>query len=97
MSHKNKNKNKNFNNQKNNSNQSSFKKIPKLNLKEETKKTIAGIACFGVALILILSFFQLAGPLGQNIYRTFLYLFGWVYFFSPVIFIISGALFLGSI
>jgi S-DNA-T family DNA segregation ATPase FtsK/SpoIIIE len=98
MSHKNKNKNKNFNNQKNNNfNQSSFKKVPKLNLKEETKKTIAGIACFGVALILILSFFQLAGPLGQNIYKTFLYLFGWVYFFSPVIFIIAGALFLGSI
>lgn len=50
-----------------------------------------------MALILILSFFQLAGPLGQNIYRTFLYLFGWVYFFSPVIFVIAGIIFLGSI
>lgn len=98
MSHKHRNKNKNFNNQKdNNSNQSSFKKVPKLNIKEETKKTIASIACFGVALILILSFFQLAGPLGQNIYKAFLYFFGWVYFFSPVIFIIAGTLFLGSI
>jgi len=95
---KNKNKNKNFNNRKNNNSEQSFvEKIPKLNIAEETKKTIAGIACFGIALILILSFFQLAGPLGQNIYRAFLFLFGWVYFFSPVIFIIAGGIFLGSI
>ena len=91
-------KNKNFNNKNNKQNQQqSTKKMPKLNLKEETRKTVAGLACFGVALLLILSFFQLAGPLGQNIYRAFLYLFGWVYFFSPVIFIIAGAIFLGSI
>lgn len=65
-------------------------------LKKETKKTVAGLICFGIALLLILSFFKLAGPLGQNVYRTFFFLFGWVYFFSPVIFIIAGAIFVGS-
>ena len=91
---KHKNKNKNFNKNNNKQNQQSTKKMPRLNLKEETRKSIA---CFGMALLLILSFFQLAGPLGQNIYHTFLYLFGWVYFFSPIIFIIAGTIFFGSI
>jgi DNA segregation ATPase FtsK/SpoIIIE, S-DNA-T family len=92
-------KHKNFNKKNNNKQkqQPPTRKIPNLNLKEETKKTIAGLACFGIALLLILSFFQLAGPLGQNTYRAFLYLLGWVYFFSPVILIIAGAIFLGSI
>lgn len=69
-------------------------KEPKL--KKETKKTIAGIVCFGIALLIILSFFKMAGPVGDGIYRAFLFLFGWLYFFSPIIFIIAGSIFVGS-
>lgn len=71
-------------------------KIKEPRLKKETKKTVAGLICFGIALLIILSFFKLAGPLGQNVYRAFFFLFGWVYFFSPVIFIIAGSIFIGS-
>ena len=71
--------------------------IKELRIQKETKKTVAGLVCFGLALLIILSFFQLAGPLGQNIYKAFLFFFGWVYFFSPVIFIIAGAIFIGSL
>lgn len=49
-------------------------------LKTETKKTIIGIICLGVAILFILSFFRLAGPFGYFLYDTFYYLFGWVYF-----------------
>lgn len=71
-------------------------KIKEPRLKKETKKTVAGLICFGIALLIILSFFKLAGPLGQNVYQAFFFLFGWVYFFSPVIFIIAGSIFIGS-
>ncbi len=71
-------------------------KIKEPRLKKETKKTVAGLICFGIALLIILSFFRLAGPLGQNVYKAFFFLFGWVYFFSPVIFIVAGSIFVGS-
>jgi len=83
-------KNKNFRNKKEMKN-----KEPKL--KTETKKTVAGLISLGIALLIILSFFRLAGPLGQKIYQIFLFLFGWVYFFSPIIFIAAGAIFIGSL
>jgi len=83
-------KNKNFRNKKEIKNKEQ-------KLKAETKKTVAGLISFGIALLIILSFFRLAGPLGQKIYQIFLFLFGWVYFFSPIIFIAAGAIFIGSL
>ncbi len=65
-------------------------------LKTETKKTIIGIICLGVAILFILSFFRLAGPFGYFLYDTFYYLFGWVYFFLPVILVGAGIIFMGS-
>lgn len=79
-----------------NNKQKEEKRPKESKLKRETKKTIAGIICFGLALLIILSFFKLAGPVGENIYKTFLFLFGWLYFFSPIIFIIAGSIFIGS-
>ncbi|MDP2855612.1 MAG: DNA translocase FtsK [bacterium] len=81
---------------KNKSSKNKPEKIKEPRLKKETEKTVAGLICFGIALLIILSFFKLAGPLGQNVYRAFFFLFGWVYFFSPVIFIIAGSIFIGS-
>ena len=72
-------------------------KIKDPKLTTETKKTMAGIVCFGIALLLILTFFRLAGPLGENVYKDFLFLFGWLYFISPIIFIVAGAIFIGSL
>ncbi|HOX21551.1 MAG TPA: DNA translocase FtsK [Candidatus Paceibacterota bacterium] len=71
-------------------------KVKEPRLKKETKKTAAGLICFGISLLIILSFFELAGPLGQNIYQAFFFLFGWLYFFSPIILIIAGFIFIGS-
>jgi S-DNA-T family DNA segregation ATPase FtsK/SpoIIIE len=71
-------------------------KIKEPRLNKETKKTVAGLICFGISLLIVLSFFKLAGPLGQSVYRAFFFLFGWVYFFSPIIFIIAGSIFVGS-
>jgi S-DNA-T family DNA segregation ATPase FtsK/SpoIIIE len=69
----------------------------KWELKEETKKTILGIVCFGLAILFVLSFFRLAGPFGFFVYDIFYYLFGWVYFFLPVILLMAGGVFIGSV
>jgi len=69
----------------------------KWEIKEETKKTIFGIICFGLAILFILSFFRLAGPFGFFVYDIFYYLFGWVYFFLPVILLMAGGVFIGSV
>lgn len=65
-------------------------------LKSETKKTIVGIICFGLAILFVLSFFRLAGPFGYFLYDTLYYLFGWVYFFLPIILVGAGIIFISS-
>lgn len=81
------------------SKESKLSKIPKikLDLKDETKQTIIGIICLGIALILILSFFNMAGVFGFYIHKYLIYLFGWFYFLSPIILIIAGIIFLASL
>jgi len=67
-----------------------------IQLKSETKKTVVGIICFGLAILFILSFFRLAGPFGYFLYDTLYYLFGWVYFFLPIILVGAGIIFISS-
>jgi len=55
-----------------------------------------GIICFGLAILFILSFFRLAGPFGYFLYDTLYYLFGWVYFFLPIILVGAGIIFISS-
>jgi len=73
------------------------KEIPnglKWQVESEIKKSIMGIVCLGLAILVILSFFKLAGPFGFFLYDSFYFLFGWVYFLLPVSLIIAGLIFL---
>lgn len=67
------------------------------NLEERTRKIIVGIICLGIAIILLLSFFGGAGIAGYYIKKSFQYMFGWLYFLSPIIFISAGAIFISSL
>ena len=57
-------------------------------LKPEIKNSILGILFIALAIILILSAFNLAGPLGIFIYKIFNYLLGWGYFLLPILLIV---------
>lgn len=62
-------------------------------LHPDTKKSIWAIAFFGIALILILSRFAYAGPVGDFLYSSLYYLFGIGYYLLPLIlFVLSGLL-----
>ncbi|MCE9585357.1 DNA translocase FtsK [Candidatus Nomurabacteria bacterium] len=69
---------------------------PKVNLKSETKHTIASIACFLLALFLIMSVFDMTGMAGRFIYKVFHYLFGLGYALLPTLFILLGSSFIKS-
>jgi len=73
------------------------KEIPnglKWQVESEIKKSIMGIICLGMAILVVLSFFKLAGPFGFFLYDSFYFLFGWVYFLLPIALIIAGIIFL---
>jgi len=57
----------------------------KLQLEPEIKNSILAVLFSALALILILSFFNLAGSLGRFIFKMFDYLLGWGYFLLPVL------------
>jgi len=84
-------------NKKQENNRKRILKEAELQLKAETKKIIIGIICLGAAVLFVLSFFRLAGPFGFFLYDTFYFLFGWIYFFLPIILIVAGAIFIGSL
>ncbi|MGC8651203.1 MAG: DNA translocase FtsK 4TM domain-containing protein [Minisyncoccia bacterium] len=54
-------------------------------LAPEIKNSILAILFFALSLILILSFFNLAGSLGKFIFKIFDYLLGWGYFLLPIL------------
>lgn len=70
--------------------------FPKVSLPEETKNWIYGILIFIVAAILLLSFFDLAGPAGKFIYRATRFLIGRAFFLTPFIFVFGGIVFFAS-
>ena len=57
----------------------------KLQLEPEIKNSILAILFLALALVLILSFFNLAGSLGIFILKIFTFLLGWGYFIFPVL------------
>ena len=57
----------------------------KLQLAPELKNSILAVLFLALALILILSFFNLSGSLGRFIFKMFDYLLGWGYFLLPVL------------
>ncbi len=65
-------------------------------LKTETKHGIWAVVFFVLALFLILSAFEMAGPAGRFFYKIFHYLLGIGYSLLPVLFILLGSSFLKS-
>jgi len=63
---------------------------------QETKNTILAVLLFGVAAILILAGFQKAGIAGKFIYAIFTFLFGWGYYFFPLLAILIAILLIFS-
>ncbi|NMB92160.1 MAG: DNA translocase FtsK [Parcubacteria group bacterium] len=57
-------------------------------LAPEIKNNILAVLFLALALILFLSSWNLAGPLGRFIFRIFDYLLGWGYFILPILLII---------
>ncbi|MGC8944201.1 MAG: DNA translocase FtsK 4TM domain-containing protein [Minisyncoccia bacterium] len=53
----------------------------------EIKNSILAIVFLAIAIILVLSAFNLAGPLGIFFYKIFNYLLGWGYFLLPLLLI----------
>ena len=80
-----------------NKNQKSFQKnTPASKLKTETKHGIWAIVFFVLALILLMSAFNVAGRAGHFLYTIFYYLLGYGYVLLPTLFILLGSSFLKS-
>lgn len=63
---------------------------------DETKKKIYGVLMFLIAVIVSLSFFDLAGTAGRFFKQAGDYLIGKVFFILPVLFVIGGFVFLSQ-
>jgi len=75
-----------------------FRKIiPETPLNIEIKNSIYAILFLCLALILILSSFDLAGPIGKLIFKVFDYLLGWGYFVLPILFLLISFNFFRSL
>jgi len=75
-----------------------FRKIiPETPLNIEIKNSIYAILFLCLALILILSSFDLAGPIGRLIFKVFDYLLGWGYFVLPILFLLISFNFFRSL
>ena len=75
-----------------------FRKIiPETPLNIEIKNSIYAILFLCLALILILSSFNLAGPAGRLIFKVFDYLLGWGYFVLPILFLLISFNFFRSL
>lgn len=68
-----------------------------LDISQETKNSILGIASFLVAIVAVLSFAGKAGAAGEFVNSIVRSLFGWGFFIVPVAFVLLGAAFIKSI
>lgn len=68
-----------------------------LDISQETKNSILGIASFLVAIVAVLSFAGKAGAAGEFVNAIVRSLFGWGFFIVPVAFVLLGAAFIKSI
>jgi len=71
------------------------KKLIGFSLPEEIKRLIWGVAMFLVAVIVILSFFDLAGEGGRFFMKGFNFLVGKAVFFLPLFLVLAGISFFG--
>ncbi len=69
----------------------------KLDLHDETKKGIVAVLFFVLALITILSAFNLAGAAGDYLYKGLSLLFGWGFFLVPLGLVLAGVAILRSL
>jgi len=71
--------------------------IPESPLNVEIRNSLYAILFLCLALILILSSLNLAGPIGRGIFKIFDYLLGWGYFVLPILFLLISFIFFRSL
>jgi len=71
--------------------------IPESPLNVEIKNSLYAILFLCLALILILSSLNLAGPIGRGIFKVFDYLLGWGYFVLPILLLLISFVFFRSL
>ncbi len=71
--------------------------IPEASLGTEIRNSLYAILFLCLALILILSSFNLAGPIGRGVFKLFDYLLGWGYFVLPILFLLISFIFFRSL
>ena len=64
--------------------------MPEFDLEPQTKNDILAVLFFSLALISILSFLNLAGGLGVEMFKIIKFLFGWGFILLPAGFIFLG-------
>lgn len=69
---------------------------PRHRLHADTKRSILGIVFLGLALIFILAWLGVAGPVGASMYGVLLQLFGYGYFILPATMLLVAGIFLMS-
>ena len=72
------------------------KKPSRFSLPEETKKLISGVVIFIIALIVALSFFDLAGVAGKALISGLIFLIGKAVFIIPLILVLGGLVFFNT-
>lgn len=71
--------------------------IPESPLNVEIRNSLYAILFLCLALILILSSLNLAGPIGRGVFKVFDYLLGWGYFVLPILFLLISFIFFRSL
>jgi len=66
-------------------------------LKSETKRAIVAVFSFAGAIFFILAKFEIGGPAGRISYQILDKLFGWGFYFVPVLLVCFGVILLRSI
>ena len=71
--------------------------IPEASLSIEIRNSLYAILFLCLALILILSSLNLAGPIGRGVFKFFDHLLGWGYFVLPILFLLISFIFFRSL
>lgn len=71
--------------------------IPESPLNVEIRNSLYAILFLCLALILILSSLNLAGPIGRGVFKLFDYLLGWGYFVLPILLLLISFVFFRSL
>jgi len=66
------------------------RRFPSFSLPEETKRLVGGVVMFVIAVLITLSFFDLAGVAGKVFVRSFVAILGKAVFVFPLLFVFGG-------